>query len=375
MPLHIVGTNLLRPARGGAAGVVLVFAVGLTLALQAGLFGIALGGILVSWYSKYCFFLFDSVVRGLDEPPVLDISTLNPFGESRPLLLAGVVVMLGGSVALVYGWVGPAAGVLLGLAVALILPASIGQLGLEGNIVHAMSPRHLAQMAHGMGMAYAGVLAVMLGYGLVGLAWFHWMPWQVLRLAGLLFAILSVFSVLAGVLYDRRDELGVEAWHAPERRAERDLKAQAREDDRFLDAAFTQVRLGAHKVAMQLLLDWLRERGHRPEDYRWLCERLSAWTDTRYLRRMTADHVGLLLRLQRNGEALDVVAARLRTLPDFRPGSAITTLQVADIAVRGGAPAVARALVTDFATRFAGDPCVPRAAELARTLDGGSRVD
>jgi hypothetical protein len=36
------------------------------------------------------------------------------------------------------------------------------------------------------------------------------------------FATLSVFSVLAGALYERRHELGLEAWHAPERKQERD---------------------------------------------------------------------------------------------------------------------------------------------------------
>ena len=47
---------------------VLVFSVALAIALKAGLLGIALGGLLVSWYFKYCYFLFDSIIRGFDEP-------------------------------------------------------------------------------------------------------------------------------------------------------------------------------------------------------------------------------------------------------------------------------------------------------------------
>ena len=44
--------HLLRPARGGAAGVVIVFSIGLGLAAQAGITGLPLGILLVSWYFK-----------------------------------------------------------------------------------------------------------------------------------------------------------------------------------------------------------------------------------------------------------------------------------------------------------------------------------
>src|SRR5271170_8512867 len=91
---------LLRPARGGAAGVVLVFSVGLGLAIKAGFMGLPLAVLLVSWYFKYMYFLFDSVVRGVDEPPVLDIQMLNPFGERRPLVQLVVVGMIFGLVGL-----------------------------------------------------------------------------------------------------------------------------------------------------------------------------------------------------------------------------------------------------------------------------------
>ena len=85
--------------------------------------------------------------------------------------------------------------------------------------------------------------------------------------------------------------------------------------------------------------------------------------------RLTEDYVDRLLVLKRNGEALDVVAARLGQDPSFRPKSAAATLQIARIAAAGGGvPRVARTLLADFPARFAGDPGVAEAVALARHL-------
>ena len=367
--------HLLRPTRGGALGVVLVFSVGFGLAFKAGLFGIALGALLVSWYFKYCFFLFDSVVRGVDEPPVLDILRLNPFGEWRPVALLGITAVMAGLLMLADRGLGRPAGALLAILLAGALPASVAVLGLEGNLWYALSPVHVTRLIRGLGGWYLAVLGVIAAYAVLAYGWMQVISWPVVALLGPLFAILSVVSVLAGALYIRRDELGLEVWHSPEHQTAREAREAARQHARVLDAAFTQARLRAFAAAMQILTDWLASRNHSPDDYRWLCSRLETWTDRRYYTRMSQNLVDLLLRLQRNSEALDLVAERLRAAPAFRPSSAVTTLQIAQIAARGGSPGVARALLTDFDTRFAGDPCVARATELARTLEHGTRLD
>src|SRR6267142_512325 len=91
-------SHLLRPARGGAAGVVVVFAVLLSIAAKAGLPGIPLALILISWLFKYAYVLFDHVVRGVDEPPALDITMMNPVSEQRPIaqiiILAAVAALV-----------------------------------------------------------------------------------------------------------------------------------------------------------------------------------------------------------------------------------------------------------------------------------------
>jgi hypothetical protein len=185
-----------------------------------------------------------------------------------------------------------------------------------------------------------------------------------------MFCILSIFSVLGGALYERRHPLGLETWASPDRTEQVRSRQELRRSEKEVMDAYGQMRAGAHIDAWQHLQSWLTARGHAPEDYRWLCGRVAAWGDPRYITRLTEDYVDRLLTLKRTGEALDVVAARLADDPAFRPKSAAATLQIARIAVTGGGtPRVARALLADFPTRFAADPSVPAAQALARQLE------
>jgi hypothetical protein len=53
--------------------VVIAFALLLTVAAKAGLFGLPVAFILTSWFFEYAYILFDHTVWGFDEPPGLDI--------------------------------------------------------------------------------------------------------------------------------------------------------------------------------------------------------------------------------------------------------------------------------------------------------------
>jgi len=361
--------HLFRPARGGAAAVVVVFAFLLVIASRAGLMGIPMALLVISWYFKYAYILFDHTVRGFDEPPTLDIQMVNPVNEQRPL---GQVVILGLiylAVKQVQQYLGfPAAFALTGVCL-FFLPASVAVLGLESNLLKAAYPVAWFRLVHGLGWLYGAVLLVIFGYAL-GLAvlWKLDLPMP-LEIAIGMFALLSVFSFLGGALYERRDELGIETWVSPERTEALKTKEDLRESEKLVLDAYGLMRAGAHVKSWQVLAEWLKSRGHAPEDYRWLCERTVTWDDPRYITRLTEEHVARLLILKRNGEALDVVAQRLNLDPSFRPKSAADTLGVAQLACQGGgSPKVARALLADFATRFAGDPRVPVADALAHHL-------
>jgi hypothetical protein len=358
--------HLTRPTRGGAAALLIVFSVLLALASRAGLMGIPMVLILTSWFFKYAYILFDHTVRGFDEPPTLDIQMLNPLDEQRPLAQVAILGLIYLAVNFAKHAMGSTAAVVLAVAALLLLPASVAILGLEGNMLKAAYPVAWVRMVLRLGPMYALVLAIIGGYSLLIVLLGRWELWLPVQIAIFMFCILSIFSVLGGALYERRHELELETWASPEQTAERLRKQDLRQSEKEVMDAYGQMRAGSHTRAWDLLQTWLTARGNAPEDYHWLCGRVATWGDPRYLTRLTEDYVDRLLALKHNGDALDVVARRLADDPSFRPKTAAATLQIAQIAVGGGgAPRVARALLADFAARFAGDPNVAAAAALA----------
>ena len=358
--------HMLRPARGGAAGVVGGFTLGLYLAAKAGLAGLPLAILLASWFFKYAYILFDHVVNGYDEPPVLDMQMMNPVDEQRPVAQIAILGLIVVGVKLVDAGFGASVATGLALLLAAWLPASIAVLGLEGNAAKAVYPVLLLRFIKGLGPAYLLVLALVAAYALCLTLVVRLEFWLPVATAMAMFATLSVYSVLGGAIYERRDALGIEPFQSPERTAARARELELRQDQLAVDAAYDQTRIGAHANAWRLLQDWLDSRGGAIEDYRWLCDRVANWPDARYPTRLTQEYVARLLALKRTGEALDVVTARLRLDPGFRPAAAAATLQLVRMAAVGGAPRTARTLLADFAQRYPGDPNVPSALSLAR---------
>lgn len=362
--------HLLRPARGGAAGVLIVFALLLAFFSKGGLTGLIGSLMLMSWFFKYAYVLFDHTVRGFDEPPTLDIDMLNPLNEQRPLAQVVILALIVAAVIFVRHTMGSVAAAIVAVAAALLTPASVAVLGLEGNIIKAANPAAWVRIVLGLGPMYLLVLIVIAGYGLLIAILRQWELWLTVQSGIFMFGILSVFSVLGGALYERRHELGLEAWASPELIEGRRKAQELRQSENEVTEAYGQMRAGSHTLAWEQLQKWLSSRSHAPEDYRWLCGRVAVWGDPRYITRLTEDYVDRLLALKRNGEALDVVAARLALDPGFRPKSAAATLQIARFAAAGAGKAqVARALLADFPARFAGDRCVRAASALARELE------
>jgi len=249
------------------------------------------------------------------------------------------------------------------------LPASIAVLGIDRNVLKALYPPALAHLLRGLGLMYLVVLGIIaayiLGIGLL-LSRLSFLP---LELALAIFGLLSIFSVLGGALYERRHELDLDTHRSPERAAQIERRAQVRRNEAIVTEAYGLVRAGSQLEAWNVLQGWLAAGGRSSADYHWLCERVSHWPDARYATRLTQEYVDRLLALKQQGQALDVVAHRLERDSGFRPGTAAVTLKMAQLAACGGGkPAVARALLSDFSQRFAGDPSVIPAEALARDL-------
>lgn len=358
-----------RPARGGAAAVVIVFAILLVIAARASFIGIPLALLVTSWFFKYAYILFDHTVRGFDEPPTLDIQMMNPIDEQRPLAQVLILALLFFAVMFAKSHIGSVAAIGLAALCLFFLPASVAILGLESNILKAANPVYWFNLVRGLGMLYGTVLLCVFGLFLVLFLLSKLDLWLPIQLSLDMFGILSVFSLLGGALYERRHELNLETWVSPERTAELNAEEERRGHDKIVLDAYGLMRAGSHIKAWQLLEDWLKSRGNSPEDYAWLCERTASWDDPRYVTRFTEEYVERLLALKRTGEALDAVARRLDRDPNFRPKSAADTFSIAQLAARGGGMSkVARTLLSDFPARFADHPRVPEAIALFQHL-------
>jgi len=360
--------HLLRPARGGAAMLVIVFAILISIA-SLSIVGLPLLLILSSWFLKYAYILFDHTARGFDEPPVLDISMVNPFSEQRPIAQLAILVVLGSLLAAAKVYIGSLAVAVLTGAVLFFLPASIAILGLESNPFKAMYPVAWVRMMHGLGPLYAFVLALIAVEFTIMAVLRKLAVWGVVVTALDMFAVLSVFSVLGGALYERRHEMELDTWISPEQDAERERKADLRQNDKLVTEAYGLMRADAHVKSWELMQNWIASRGNEPHDIGWLCERVASWGDPRYVTRFTEEHIERLVALKKNSEALAVLTKRLDLDPKFRPKTSADTLSLAQLAARGGgAPRVARALLSDFSSRFPGDPRVSIAEALAQHL-------
>jgi hypothetical protein len=342
----------------------------LHIAAKARFIGIPLALLVTSWFFKYAYILFDHTARGFDEPPTLDIQMMNPVDEQRPLGQVLILCVIGAILYYAHAYMGMPAAIALGIVCLFFLPASAAILGLESHLLRAANPLEWLSLVRGLGMLYGTVLLVIFGYAiLLSLLW-NFDLWPPIEYSTDMFAVLSVFSFLAGCIYERRHELNLETWVSPERTQALKVKEMQREHDKVVLDAYGLMRADAHIKCWQTLADWLQKRGNSPEDYAWLCERTVSWDDPRYVTRLTEDYVSRALELKRTGEALDVVRLRLNLDPKFRPKTSADTLAIAQLAARGGgAPKVARILLSDFAVRFVGDPRVSIADALRSHLD------
>src|SRR6202142_3944898 len=121
---------LLLPAQPVGLLFIAVLTLGFALCSAAGLFGLPILVILLSWLFKYGYVLLEQVAHGAREPPVLAIERLNPASEQRPLAQLAIVIVIYLGLRAVATHIGITLSLALeGLALA-ALPASIAVLGI-----------------------------------------------------------------------------------------------------------------------------------------------------------------------------------------------------------------------------------------------------
>lgn len=365
---HSRGAAFILPLHGGAPSLIIIFSLGLALAERAGLFGLALALVLTSWFWKYAFILFDHVTRGSFEPPALDIQMVNPVDEQRPLALLCILGAIYFICHVLGNRFGQGAALAAESVVIPCLPAIVAVLALERNVLAALNPVEWFRLIAGLRWRYLLILGATLVYaGLMMLTWRSNL-WRVAQLAVSLFLCLSWFTTWAGLLYDRRDDVGLEVWYSPEQTRAKELALDLKKTSALFDEAYALARSDRHTEAWRLISGWLESRGYQAADFEWADGRMATWEDNRYWKRLNQEHLERLLAANTTGLALRVVEHALRRDASFRPDTSAATLWLAQVAATGGAPNVARMLLSDFDARFSSDPNVRAAHVLAERL-------
>jgi hypothetical protein len=302
MILVRVARYLLRPLAGPPLVFVAIVSPLLALAVALGLAGLLLLLVLVSWIWAYAYLLVDYTARGLPAP-VLAFEMATPWHEPRPLAQLLVLLIAAG----LGGWLDRHGARPAAIAVALFtiasFPASLAVLAVEGDLGRAVSPPALLGIARGLGLSYLLVCLIALAAGWLWLAAAALLP----RLAWYALGQLAAFSVattLGGAIYERRAELGLDAWQSPERRAAVVDAAVARAREHVVDEVYALVRARELTAAWDRLRDRLGTPPPDPDTYRWFRDRAAEWPDRRIADRLHAELIRRLLALGRRGEAL-----------------------------------------------------------------------
>ncbi|HSC05435.1 MAG TPA: hypothetical protein VLD59_01260 [Steroidobacteraceae bacterium] len=361
---------LFLPARPTPLVLIASFAIGLTLAVKSGLLGIPLGLILLSWYFKYAYVVLDTTMRGFDEPPVLSMEMVNPASEQRPLGQLLIILVFYAGTRAAEPLVGSVAVSVVRAAALILLPACVAVLGVSRSVFEAVNPSVLLKTIRILGLQYLVMIAaVALPFAL---AWFLFARGTDLHLtlamALLMFGGLATFSLIGGVLYEKRAELGIDAWKSPERDRERADRDTHKRHERVIDELYGHWRGGARTEARQAAEKWLAARDYDFEEFDWLCERLLLWPDRRLAHRLAQDEITRLLQAKRVSQALKVARRHLAADADFRPARAAELIRLVTLARDAGDRPLARRLLVDFEQHYANDPAAAIARELQREL-------
>jgi hypothetical protein len=301
----------------------------MTLFASVGMYGMLGMLILQVWIFKYCYVLIEDLADGSPEPPVMSTEMLSPL-EIRPWVQLFIV-----AAAFWTCWLlGGRKGLVLGLVLLTLLPASIATLGFGERPWQAVNPLTLYRVIRGLGPYYLILLAAMLGYGALSAFVAAVTPLRLCSHAVNLLLEISFFALVGGALYARRRQLGYEPRRSPERAAEREENERVKLRAKMVDDVFMQVRLGKNVDATKPLASWLRDLDgeYATRDALFMAEQAVRWDYVAALGPIGSTLIRHLLRAGRPDSALSVFQILRGRAPAFTMDSPDDLRTLADYA-------------------------------------------
>jgi hypothetical protein len=324
--------------------------------------------ISVSWVFKYAFSMLESIAHGESDAPVASWEMLSIF-EVRPLVL---LLMVLGIVQFAIWLDGPVRIIVI-LVLVSLLPAAIGVLGATRRVLLSLNPVALLQTIRGMGWWYLLILAA-----IIGAVWaVQWLlladVWRALIIWLVAMLILATFSLIAGVMYERRIEIGHEPRNSPERRRVRDQREHQQQLNRMLDEMYTAIRLGDLVRAMRELEQWLVTVD---DDFVAIdCEQIysttTKWNDVEMQVAVARALVLKLVSTDHPHLASIIVNSAIKNIPAFTFKSESTLLPVVH-AIQAESTALAKQLILNFVNTFP-DAATPGLSALRTRLESSGK--
>jgi len=358
MDLAALVRYLLFPLRSASLILIAIFSFLLVLASVAGLIGMPLGAIVALWFAKYAFVLLDSTMEGAQEPPVLSAEMVNPVDEQRPtvlMLMVAAVYFLANAVSYQLGSV---AALVFGLVAVATIPAILAVQGATGSVWQSFNPVTVMALVARLGMDYVVLLACIVTLAALGKFVMTTHSADVpmmLRVSVVMYLWLAAHSLIGGLLFTRRWDIGLDAALAPEQAEARRNRELERERNLQVDRIYAEWRGGLKANAWKTVLGMIAESSEPLEELRWLHRRTSGWPEPGLANRLARELLPRLLAAKHFSEALAVVQSRIQADANFRPATSSELLDLVRLARDAGDRPSARALLSDFARYYPED--------------------
>jgi hypothetical protein len=294
-----------------------VYGLLISICLQAGIFGLWLGLLLLTSSWRYCYTVLRATAQGRKRIPPPDIDSLNMIGQWSVFwhffFFPGVVLATAPFQPF---------GLLVAIAVAAVFPASAALMGLTSDLSRAFNPVAIRHFVRTVGADYwslvLGNIAIFVGASLVitfVLPVFGYLS-SVVSILIVLWGLFASFALVGSVLRAHRYDFEIVGELKP--REEEMLKHRHAEWTKDLDIAYGSFRSGMLGAGYKTLHGLVDANGDSLEINHWLIENMLDWEDKRYALEVAAKLMPRLLALGRQADALELYHRCRRRDPEYR---------------------------------------------------------
>jgi hypothetical protein len=338
----------LIPLRLAGACTLIVLSALLAVSLKAGLFGIPAVLILMTWFFKYSFEFLDALVAGRTEAPVLSLETITgSLGEFRCLLPLILVIAAFFATGAARFFAGFAAAAVIAACLLVCLPAVLAVQGWTGRLSYSLNPRTCLTMARSLGPDYLWTLGCIFAVMVICCL----IPWMIphvpsmLRIALLLYTWLALIAAVGGALHAHLVDIGTRIQLVIPQAHSTSAEELEAARQRWTDTIYSAWRGNAQDNAWRFTMERIESSTDPLQELQWLYAHSAAWQQPLFSNRVVQEIVSLLLKHDREGEALRSVREQLLLDPGFRPRSAEETRRLGQLARQWGDRSTAVALL------------------------------